>query len=67
MHKEEFEDKDQFLLKYGTISTETQVTELQEILRKYYTSTHISSFGMFSIYFTPFYFILFYFILFYFI
>ena len=35
MHKEEFEDKDQFLLKYGTISTETQVTELQEILRKY--------------------------------
>ena len=36
MHKEEFEDRDLFLAKFGTISTEDQVKELQEILRTYY-------------------------------
>ena len=35
MHEEEFRDKEAFLLKFGTISTEDQVKELQEILSKY--------------------------------
>jgi hypothetical protein len=36
MHKEEFEDRELFLAKFGTISTEDQVKELQEILRTYF-------------------------------
>ena len=35
MHEEEFRDKEAFLTKFGTISTEDQVKELQEILSKY--------------------------------
>ena len=34
MHREEFRDKEEFLRKYGTISTEDQVQDLQDILRK---------------------------------
>jgi hypothetical protein len=40
MHKEEFEDRELFLAKFGTISTEDQVKELQEILRTYLHLLH---------------------------
>ena len=36
MHTEEFKDKEKFLEKFGTISTDEQVKELQEILRECY-------------------------------
>lgn len=43
MHKEEFEDRELFLAKFGTISTEDQVKELQEILRTYFNLQHCVS------------------------
>ena len=37
MHTEEFKEKEKFLEKFGTISTDEQVKELQEILRECYS------------------------------
>ena len=46
MHKEEFEDRELFLAKFGTISTEDQVKELQEILRTYFNLQHCVNFNL---------------------